>query len=373
MSENELVPAWLTLFPPCLQREVPSVVDLVGCVAPWTPPEPSCLSMCAEVSHSRSSRTRRTADLFHWASTPLSPSMPIGPSSRHIRSSFWEQSFAFLLWTGVSNHPPAPLWFLFSFPLSSHLVASQHGPSQSIMRFAVCLIWQLSVGLATEGLAWIFESQRERDCKALWLLPAPILGDRLRRRGITDSYDGPQVVDQSQASAPPDKNCLTPMSFSYFFSPVVPVSSIVHKYNYICRIHNWLSRPHLSGSKWQWMWHRSGTQSGWRWRSAGNSREGRVHGRTASASSPTLPRAARWKTAELSLVLIHSRWVWQTCTRYIHHRPVLLFLVSPCRADQCFLQKVFSPAWSLSAPHRRYSCSREGRGLEKQEHCQFIC
>lgn len=278
-----------------------------------------------------------------------------------------------LLWTGVSDCPPAPLWFLFSFPLSSHLVASHHGPSQSIMRFAVCLIWQLSVGLATEGLAWIFESQRERDCKALWLLPAQTLGDRLRRRGITDSYDGPQVVDPSQASAPPDKNCLTPMSFSYFFSPVVPVSSIVHKYNRICRIHNWLSRPHPSGSKWQWMWHRSGTQSGWRWRSAGNSREGRVHGRTASASSPTLPRAARWKTAELSLVLIHSRWVWQTCTRYIHHRPVLLFLVSPCSADQCFLQKVFSPARTLSALHKRYSCSREGRGLEKQELCQFIC
>lgn len=62
-SENEPVPARLTLFPPCLQREVPSVVDPVGGVAPWTPPEPSCLSMSAEVSHNRSSRTRRTANL----------------------------------------------------------------------------------------------------------------------------------------------------------------------------------------------------------------------------------------------------------------------------------------------------------------------
>lgn len=105
---------------------------------------------------------------------PLSLHTPV---SIHANRPLFQTHPLFFLRTLFCSERESPtvhqlLGFLFSFPLSSHLVASHHGPSQSIMHFAVCLIWQLSVGLATEGLAWIFGSQRERDCKALWLLPA---------------------------------------------------------------------------------------------------------------------------------------------------------------------------------------------------------
>lgn len=130
------------------------------------------------------------------------------------------------------------------------------------------------------------------------------------------------------------------MSFTHSFSSFVPVSLETYgrTNNHIRWIPSPLTRPLLPGSKWRWTWHRSGTQSGWRWRFVGNSREERVRGRTASASSPTLPRAVKWKMAESLPVLTRSRWVWQTPVMFIHHCPVFCLFF-------CF----FYLAWSVCA------------------------
>lgn len=142
------------------------------------------------------------------------------------------------------------------------------------------------------------------------------------------------------------------MSFTYSFS-FVPVSLETYGHTHNCI--NWksipLNRPLLPGSKWRWMWHPSGTQSGWRWRFVGNSREERVHDRTASANSPTLPRAVRWKTAESLPVLTHSRWVWQTPEMSIHHYSSYPFLLA-CKIDKHCLIVLWALLWILmnSAP-----------------------
>lgn len=143
------------------------------------------------------------------------------------------------------------------------------------------------------------------------------------------------------------------MSSTYPFSLFVPVllGTYSPTYSSFCLIADLPKRTLLLSLKWQWMWRRSGTQSGWHWRFVENSREEHVRDRTMNASSPTLPRAVKWKTAESLLVLTHSRWVWQTLVTFIHHSPwvsvsasciVNLHFQKPrYKALECWYQLIF--------------------------------